>query len=200
MYSTDNGPHMNSWPDAGMTPFRNEKNSNWEGAYRVPAMVRWPGKIKPGSVSNEIVCAPRLVADLARHGRRARHQGETPEGPQGRRKDLQGPSRRLQPAAVFDGPGRRRARARSSSTSTTTAIWSALRYDNWKIVFMEQRATGTLRIWAEPFVDAARAEDLQPADRSVRAGRYHVEHLLRLAARPRLSAGAGAADRRASFC
>ena len=55
MYSTDNGPHMNSWPDAAMTPFRNEKNTNWEGAYRVPAMVRWPGKIKPGSVSNEIV-------------------------------------------------------------------------------------------------------------------------------------------------
>ena len=55
MYSTDNGPHMNSWPDAAMTPFRNEKNSNWEGAYRVPAMVRWPGKIKPASVSNDIV-------------------------------------------------------------------------------------------------------------------------------------------------
>src|SRR5215468_10806578 len=52
MYGTDNGPHMNTWPDAGMTPFRNEKNSNWEGAYRVPAMVRWPGKIKPGQVSN----------------------------------------------------------------------------------------------------------------------------------------------------
>ena len=47
MYSTDNGPHMNSWPDAAMTPFRNEKNSNWEGAYRVPALVRWPGKINP---------------------------------------------------------------------------------------------------------------------------------------------------------
>ena len=43
MYSTDNGPHMNSWPDAGMTPFRSEKNSNWEGAYRVPCMLRWPG-------------------------------------------------------------------------------------------------------------------------------------------------------------
>ncbi len=55
MYSTDNGPHMNSWPDGAMTPFRSEKNSNWEGAYRVPAMVRWPGKIKPGSVSNDIV-------------------------------------------------------------------------------------------------------------------------------------------------
>ena len=49
MYSTDNGPHMNSWPDAGMTPFRNEKNSNWEGAYRVPAMVRWPGHIPAGT-------------------------------------------------------------------------------------------------------------------------------------------------------
>ncbi len=55
MYSTDNGPHMNSWPDGAMTPFRNEKNSNWEGAYRVPCMVRWPGKIKPGTVSNQIV-------------------------------------------------------------------------------------------------------------------------------------------------
>ncbi len=55
MYSTDNGPHMNSWPDAGMTPFRNEKNSNWEGAYRVPAMVRWPGHIPAGQVLNGIV-------------------------------------------------------------------------------------------------------------------------------------------------
>ena len=55
MYSTDNGPHMNSWPDGGMTPFRSEKNTNWEGAFRVPMVVRWPGKIKPGQISNEIV-------------------------------------------------------------------------------------------------------------------------------------------------
>jgi len=54
-YSTDNGVHMNTWPDAGMTPFQGEKNTNWEGGWRVPAMVRWPGKIKAGSVSNEIV-------------------------------------------------------------------------------------------------------------------------------------------------
>src|SRR6185312_524092 len=54
-YSTVNGPHMNTWPDAGMTPFRNEKNSNWEGAYRVPAMVRWPGVIPTGRVLNGIV-------------------------------------------------------------------------------------------------------------------------------------------------
>jgi arylsulfatase A-like enzyme len=54
IYTTDNGPNMFSWPDAAMTPFRSEKDSNWEGAFRVPAMVRWPGKIKEGSISNEI--------------------------------------------------------------------------------------------------------------------------------------------------
>ena len=54
-YSTDNGVHYNTWPDAGITPFRSEKNSNWEGAYRVPAVVRWPGKIAPGQISNEVM-------------------------------------------------------------------------------------------------------------------------------------------------
>jgi len=66
LYSTDNGPHRNSWPDAGMTPFRSEKNTNWEGAYRVPSFARRPGKIKPGSISNEIMShldwVPTLVA------------------------------------------------------------------------------------------------------------------------------------------
>ena len=55
LYTTDNGPHQNSWPDAGTTPFRSEKNTNWEGAFRVPCIIRWPGHIQPGSVSNEIV-------------------------------------------------------------------------------------------------------------------------------------------------
>ena len=54
VYTTDNGPNQFSWPDAATTPFRNEKNSNWEGAFRVPAIVRWPGKIKAGEVSNEM--------------------------------------------------------------------------------------------------------------------------------------------------
>jgi arylsulfatase A-like enzyme len=54
-YSTDNGPHRNSWPDAGTTPFRSEKNTNWEGAFRVPGFVRWPSKIKAGSVSNQMI-------------------------------------------------------------------------------------------------------------------------------------------------
>ena len=64
MYSTDNGPHMNSWPDGAMTPFRSEKNTNWEGAYRVPAIFRWPGKIKPGQVSNEIVAHLDMLPTL----------------------------------------------------------------------------------------------------------------------------------------
>ena len=55
MYSTDNGPHYNSWPDAGITPFRSEKNTNWEGGWRVPAFVRWPSTIKAGSVVNGVV-------------------------------------------------------------------------------------------------------------------------------------------------
>ena len=54
-YSTDNGPHRNTWPDAGTTPFRSEKNTNWEGAFRIPMLMRWPGKIEAGSVSTEIV-------------------------------------------------------------------------------------------------------------------------------------------------
>ena len=64
LYTTDNGPHMNTWPDGAMTPFRSEKNTNWEGAFRVPCMIRWPGHIKPGSVSNEIVSGLRLVPTL----------------------------------------------------------------------------------------------------------------------------------------
>src|SRR6185369_622897 len=66
VYTTDNGPHMNSWPDGGMTPFRNEKNSNWEGAFRVPCVIRWPGHIKAGTICNDIVShldlAPTILA------------------------------------------------------------------------------------------------------------------------------------------
>ena len=58
VYSTDNGPHMNTWPDGGYTPFRNEKNSNWEGAFRVPAFVRWPGRIQAGKrVERDLLAA-----------------------------------------------------------------------------------------------------------------------------------------------
>ena len=142
---------MNTWPDGAMTPFRSEKNTNWEGAFRVPCMIRWPGKIKAGSVSNEIVSGHDWMPDVPRRGRRAGHQGEAPQGARGGRQDLQGPPRRLQSIALSDRPGRTRARGGGSSTSTTTATSSPCGIENWKIVFMEQRAPGTLRVWAEPF-------------------------------------------------
>ena len=65
VYTTDNGPHMNTWPDGAMTPFRSEKNTNWEGAFRVPAMVRWPGHIKPGTVTNELMAHLDWMPTLA---------------------------------------------------------------------------------------------------------------------------------------
>ncbi len=105
MYSTDNGVHYNTWPDAGITPFRSEKNTNWEGGWRVPCFVRWPGQFKAGTVLNGIVTPPGLAGHLPRRRRRAGHQGEAAQGPQGRQEDLQGPHRRLQHAAVPQGRG-----------------------------------------------------------------------------------------------
>ena len=143
VYTTDNGPHMNSWPDGGMTPFRSEKNTNWEGAFRVPAMIRWPGQIKPGAVSNEIVCGARLVPDAAR-GRRRRRTSRRSCSRAGRPagKHLQGAPRRLQPAALPDRASRTSRRARSSSTSTTTASsWRcATRTGRWSSASSGSRA------------------------------------------------------------
>ncbi len=126
IYSTDNGPHMNTWPDGGMTPFRSEKNTNWEGAFRVPEMIRWPGKIAAGRRLERDRPAPRLAADVPRRRRRAGHRREAQGRPHDRRHDLQGPHRRLRPAAVPDRRGgqvaaqgprlllRRRRRARAA--------------------------------------------------------------------------------------
>ena len=72
MYSTDNGPENDTWPDGANTPFRSQKDTNWEGGWRVPSFIRWPGKIKPGSVLNGIVLPHRHAADLAGRGRAIR--------------------------------------------------------------------------------------------------------------------------------
>jgi arylsulfatase len=151
MYSTDNGPHMNSWPDGAMTPFRSEKNTNWEGAFRVPLLLRWPGQIAAGSVSNEIVqhhdWLPTFLAAV----------GE----PDVKEKLLRG---HLADGRTFkvhiDGydllPYLTGREAKSPRTGLIyfddDGDLVALRYDNWKVVFMEQRLPGTLGVWAEPFV------------------------------------------------
>jgi arylsulfatase len=150
MYSTDNGPHMNSWPDAAMTPFRNEKNSNWEGAYRVPAMVRWPGHIKPGSVSNELVAhhdwLPTLLAIAGDAQVTEKLLKGYKVGDMTYKVHLDGYN--LVP--YLTGQAGKSPRDSFIYINDDQQV-TGLRYDNWKLAFMEQRATGTLRIWSEPF-------------------------------------------------
>jgi arylsulfatase len=151
MYSTDNGPHMNSWPDGGMTPFRNEKNSNWEGAYRVPAMVRWPGKVEPGSVSNALIShldwMPTLLAVAGETQATEKLLTGNPIGDMTYKVHLDGYN--LVP--YLTGQTANSPRESFLYVNDDQQL-TGLRYDNWKLVFMEQRAEGTLRVWSEPFV------------------------------------------------
>jgi arylsulfatase len=150
MYSTDNGPHMNSWPDAGMSPFRNEKNSNWEGAYRVPAMVRWPGHIKPGMVSNDIVShldwAPTLLAAAGVPDIKEKLLNGYHTDNKIFKVHLDGYNQ----LPYLTGETHKSAREEFFYFSDDGDL-TGLRYDNWKFVFMEQRAPGTLRVWSEPY-------------------------------------------------
>jgi arylsulfatase A-like enzyme len=151
VYSTDNGPHMNTWPDGGMTPFRNEKNSNWEGAFRVPLVVRWPGRIPAGVVSNGIVqhhdWLPTFLAaagepDIVEKLREGHTAGD-------KTFKVHVDGFNLVPyltGEVDESP--RQLFIYFSDDGDVLGI----RFDNWKAVFMEQRVQGTLQVWAEPFV------------------------------------------------
>lgn len=151
LYSTDNGPHMNSWPDGAMIPFRNEKNSNWEGAFRVPAMLRWPGKISPGVVSNEIVShldwLPTFLAAAGDPDVKVKLLEGHRAGDKTFRVHLDGYN--LVP--YLTGEANRSPRVEFFYFSDDGDLL-AMRYDNWKLVFMEQRMAGTVQIWLEPFV------------------------------------------------
>ncbi len=150
MYATDNGPHMNSWPDAAMTPFRNEKNSNWEGAYRVPAMFRWPGKIKPDQVSNGIVShldmLPTILAVAGDPDVKDKLLKGDTVGDMTYKVHLDGDN--LVP--YLTGEEDKSPRESFFYVNDDQQL-TGVRYDNWKLVFMEQRTPGTLAIWANPF-------------------------------------------------
>ena len=152
IYSTDNGPHMNTWPDAGMTPFRNEKNSNWEGAYRVPAMVRRPGHVPAGTVSNEIIShADRFVTLLAAAGDTDiadRLKGGADLNGTTFKVHLDGHNQLDHITGVSEDSARKHFFYVSDDGDLT-----ALRFNNWKIVFLEQRCVGTLQVWAEPYTE-----------------------------------------------
>lgn len=149
IYSTDNGPHMNSWPDAGMTPFRSEKNSNWEGAYRVPAMVRWPGKIKAGSVSNAITAHLDWLPTLLAAAGDANIKEKLLKGYKVGNKEFKIHLDGFNYLPYFTNEDKKSPRDHFFYFSDDGEL-TGLRYDNWKFVFAEQRAAGTLQIWAEP--------------------------------------------------
>jgi arylsulfatase A-like enzyme len=151
MYSTDNGPHMNTWPDAAMTPFRNEKNSNWEGAFRIPLLVRWPGKIEAGSVSNEIVQHHDWLPTFLAAAGEPNIVEKAKNGHQAAGKTFK---------VHIDGYNLLPYLTGQEKTSPRKGLMYfsddgdliGIRFDNWKVVFMEQRVEGTMRVWAEPFV------------------------------------------------
>jgi len=151
LYTTDNGPHMNTWPDGAMTPFRSEKNTNWEGAYRVPELVRWPGRIPAGAVSNEIVqhhdWLPTFLSAAGDPGVMERLKGGCEIGGRTYKVHIDGYD--LLPYLTGEVPASPRQGFLYFSDDGDLV---AVRFDNWKLVFLEQRAPGTFRIWAEPFV------------------------------------------------
>jgi arylsulfatase A-like enzyme len=151
MYSTDNGPHYNTWPDAGTTPFRSEKNSNWEGAYRVPTFVRWPGKFPAGITLNGIVShedwLPTFAAIAGDPNVTERlRQGTTINGRKYRN--------------YIDGYNQLDYLTSKVKESPRKEFWYvnddgqvvAARYGDWKVVFLENRGEA-FGVWREPFVE-----------------------------------------------
>ena len=158
VYSSDNGPHMNTWPDGAMTPFRSEKNTNWEGAFRVPCLVRWPGVIKPGTVTNELMShndwIPTLCADRRRAGHRRQAQaGYTANGIDYKvHLDGYNQSEFLRNVERHRGQQQRhQERARQVLLLRRRRPARGLRQGDYKYVFSEQRLAGTMGVWAEPF-------------------------------------------------
>jgi arylsulfatase A-like enzyme len=151
MYSTDNGPHYNTWPDAGTTPFRGEKNSNWEGAYRVPAFVRWPGKFPAGTTLNGIVSHEDWLPTFAAAAG-----------------DLDVKERLLKGTTIngrsyknyIDGYNQLDYLTGKVKDSPRREFWYvnddaqivAARYTDWKVVFLENRGQA-FGVWREPFTE-----------------------------------------------
>ena len=150
-YSTDNGPHYNTWPDAAATPFRGEKNTNWEGGWRVPAMVRWPGQIEAGSISNEIMhhmdWLPTLLAAVGDPDIKEKLLDGHQAAGKNFRVHLDGYNFLPFLTGQTDSGPRDEIFYFSDDGDLT-----ALRYRDWKAIFMEQRVEATFQAWAEPFV------------------------------------------------
>ena len=150
-YSTDNGVHMNTWPDAGMTPFRGEKNTNWEGGWRVPSAVRWPGMIEAGAVSNDIMhhmdWFPTFVAAAGNDDVKE----ELLKGKKATGKKYKVHLDGYNFLPYLTGKEEKGPRDEIFYFSDDGDL-TALRFRDWKLIFMEQRAEATLQAWSEPFI------------------------------------------------
>jgi arylsulfatase len=150
MYSTDNGPHYNSWPDAGITPFRSEKNTNWEGGWRVTAFFRWPGHTVPGTVRNEVVCHQDVLPTLLAAAGEPNIKEKLLEGHQAGDKHFKVHLDGYNMLPYFTGEVEKSPRNFFFYISDDGDIL-AIRIGDYKAVLMEQRAT-RLQAWLEPFV------------------------------------------------
>jgi arylsulfatase len=183
LYTTDNGPHQNSWPDAGTTPFRSEKNTNWEGAFRVPCLIRWPGRIQPGSISNDIVSGLDWLPTLMAAAGDPDIKDKLLKGHQAGSKTFKVHLDGYNQLPYLTGQQPKSARTEFIYFNDDGDL-VCMRYENWKVVFEEQRAQGTLRIWAEPFTPLRvpklfnlRTDPFERADHEAADyGRWRVDH------------------------
>ncbi len=158
VYTTDNGPHMNTWPDGAMTPFRSEKNTNWEGAFRVPCVVRWPGKIKAGTVTNQMMSHNDWLPTLCAIAGESDIVGKCRQGYQANgvtyKVHLDGFDQSKFLTTVEGTVGKNNG-AKSARQmffySDDDGLLVGARKGDYKYVFSEQRAAGTMQVWAEPF-------------------------------------------------
>lgn len=149
-YSTDNGPHKNTWPDAGSSPFRGEKNTNWEGGWRVPAMIRWPNSIEAGSISNEIISGMDMMPTFLAAAGEDDVKEKLLNGHEANGKSFKVHLDGYNILPHLTGKEKETDRHELFYFSDDGDL-TALRYDDWKIIFMEQRMAGTLGVWANPF-------------------------------------------------
>ncbi|KRQ92844.1 arylsulfatase [Bradyrhizobium jicamae] len=150
-YSTDNGPHFNTWPDAGTTLFRSEKNSNWEGAYRVPAFVRWPGRFPAGNTLNGIVSHEDWLPTLAAAAGDPDIKQKLLNGVELNGRRYRNYIDGYNMLDYFTGNTKESPRKEFMYVNDDGQV-VAIRYDDWKVVFLENRAHA-FEVWREPFVE-----------------------------------------------
>ena len=158
VYSSDNGPHMNTWPDGAMTPFRSEKNTCWEGAFRVPCLVRWPGHIKPGTVTTEMMSHNDWMPTLCAIAGETNIVGKLLNGYTANginyKVHLDGYDQSKFLTSVEGTAGNNNGVKSARNTFFYTdddCDLVAMRQGDYKYLFEEQRSPGTMQVWAEPF-------------------------------------------------